>query len=82
MKRPARLLWLGLLALLPACASVGPREPVRFGAASRPAGAESFPNSTAPPAEAMRAMVVRSADGRRFRAVLMTAPSHPASSAG
>jgi hypothetical protein len=57
MTRPARLLCLGLLALLPACASVGPREPVRFGAASRPAGAESFPNWTAPPAEAMRAMV-------------------------
>ncbi len=56
MKRQALLLWLGLLALLPACASVGPREPVRFGTASRPAGAEGFPNWTAPPTEAMRAM--------------------------
>jgi hypothetical protein len=45
-----------VLALLPACASVGPREPVKFAEATRPAGSDAFPNWYMPPAQAVRMM--------------------------
>jgi hypothetical protein len=47
---------VAMLALLPACASVGPREPVKFAEATRPAGSEDFPNWYMPPDQAFRMM--------------------------
>ena len=51
-----RMLTAALIAMTLACASVGPSEPVRFGEAARPAGAEDFPNWEEPPDRAMRVM--------------------------
>ena len=53
MPSAVRFFTAALIAWLPACASVGPPEPVRFAEATRPAGAEGFPNWYAPPAEAV-----------------------------
>ena len=57
MSISARLAGLSALVLLTGCASVGPREPVKFEGAARPAGSERFPNWIEPPDEAMRLMV-------------------------
>jgi hypothetical protein len=57
MSISARLAGLSALVLLTGCASVGPREPVKFEGAARPAGSERFPNWIEPPDEAMRVMV-------------------------
>jgi hypothetical protein len=52
-----RSLLLCLVALAAACASpVGPREPVQFESATRPAGSSSFPNWAEPPDVAMEKM--------------------------
>ena len=45
-----------MAAFLPACASVEPRESVRFAEASRPAGSEGCPNWVEPPDRAVRIM--------------------------
>ncbi|MBW2422329.1 MAG: hypothetical protein JRH19_27605 [Deltaproteobacteria bacterium] len=48
-----RMFTSAMIAMLPACASVGPREPVRFAEATRPAGSESLPNWAVPPDRAI-----------------------------
>jgi hypothetical protein len=49
MSNAFRAFTAAAIMLLTACASVGPYEPVRFAAATRPAGAEGFPNWVASP---------------------------------
>ena len=52
-----RLILICAVALAAACTSpVGPREPVKFQSATRPAGSSSFPNWTEPPDVAMKDM--------------------------
>jgi len=52
-----RLVLLCAVVLAAACASPGgPREPVRFESATRPAGSSSFPNWAEPPDVAMEKM--------------------------
>jgi len=52
-----RLLVICVVALATACVSpVGPREPVEFQSATRPAGSSSFPNWDEPPDVAMKQM--------------------------
>ena len=51
MPNAIRFFTAAIIAWLPACASVGPPEPVRFSEATRPAGSESFPYWYAPPAQ-------------------------------
>lgn len=54
-RRPHLPLVLASVALV-ACASAGPREPVRFENATRPAGAERFPNWIERPDHAVRTL--------------------------
>jgi hypothetical protein len=56
-----------VLALLAGCASVGPREAVRFAEAKRPAGSQAFPNWIEPPDAAMRILAEGEVEVRSVR---------------